>query len=117
LEFQDKSGLTHPASGSVGTAEEVPPYTADEQVYLKEKERNEYHFLLEYGLKMYIEEDRAEGRSILRAFKGKDAVDEKPEDDEFGLMLLYRLRFYDDEDFKIVLDSINFGHTIGEAKL
>jgi hypothetical protein len=126
-EFQDKNGLTNPISGSAGAADGTSPYTADEKIYLKENWRDEYHFLLEHGLKIYKEEDRAEGRSILRAFRGKDVVGEKSEDDEFGLegdqadysfspsqliwieksfgnsenfILSYGLKLYDDDDLK-----------------
>jgi uncharacterized protein (DUF2225 family) len=49
----------------------------NEKVYLKKNWRSEYQFLLKYGFSIYKEEDRAEGRSILRAFRDKDGSKEE----------------------------------------
>ncbi|KAJ8116078.1 hypothetical protein OPT61_g2428 [Boeremia exigua] len=43
-------------------------YTDDEKLFLKRNWRNEYNFLRQYGLSIYKDEDREEGRSILRTF-------------------------------------------------
>lgn len=65
--------ITESADGGDGD----PPYTDDEKVYLKKNWRSEYHFLLKHGFSIYKEEDRAEGRSILRAFRDKDGSKDK----------------------------------------
>jgi hypothetical protein len=43
-------------------------YTTAEKQWLKKHWRDEFHFLIAYGLKIYNEEDREEGRAIVRAF-------------------------------------------------
>lgn len=65
--------ITESADGGDGD----PPYTDDEKVYLKKNWGSEYQFLLKHGFSIYKEEDRAEGRSILRAFRDKDGSKEK----------------------------------------
>lgn len=65
-----------------------PPYTDAEKSFLKTHYGNEYRFLVQHGLKIYSEEDREEGRSILRAIMREDVEssdDEETEDDEFHL--------------------------------
>jgi hypothetical protein len=42
--------------------------TTAEKQWLKKHWRGEFHFLIAYGLKIYNEEDREEGRAIVRAF-------------------------------------------------
>jgi hypothetical protein len=81
-EYKEKNGLTNTISGSTGAADETPSYTTEEQAYLKENWRDEYHFLLENGLHIHKEVDRAEGRSILRAFKDENNSHNDSEDDE-----------------------------------
>lgn len=44
-----------------------PPLTGPEKQWLKAHHKDEYHFLRDYGLSIYKEEDREEGRSIIRA--------------------------------------------------
>jgi hypothetical protein len=78
-------------NGSNGppTADTNPPYTAAETAFLKKGWRNEFYFLNLHGLKIHSEEDRAEGRSLLRALMHHDFSDdadsfsEDVEDDEF----------------------------------
>jgi hypothetical protein len=41
--------------------------SAEEKAWLKKNSGGEYHFLQTYGLSIYKDEDREEGRSILRA--------------------------------------------------
>lgn len=43
------------------------PYTAEEKRWLKECWENEFHFMAQYGLSIYKDEDRIEGRRIARA--------------------------------------------------
>jgi hypothetical protein len=45
------------------------PLTAEEKQFLKEHYRGEYHFLLTHGLKIHDEDDRKEGRKILRTLR------------------------------------------------
>lgn len=42
-------------------------YTTEEKQWLKENYKSEFHFLRDHGLSIYKDEDREEGRSILRA--------------------------------------------------
>ena len=49
-----------------------PPYNDEERQWLKQRFGNEYSFLRRYGLSIYEEEDRAEGRAIVRAFMQED---------------------------------------------
>lgn len=68
---------THPPVSLIRAAEakkqppaaksEAPPLTEREKKWLKEHYGGEFQFLMTYGLKMFNEEDREEGRQILRA--------------------------------------------------
>ncbi|RMZ90157.1 hypothetical protein DV736_g2624, partial [Chaetothyriales sp. CBS 134916] len=49
-----------------------PPYTADEKQWITTYYGNEYRFLLVHGLSIYKDEDREEGREIVRALMLKD---------------------------------------------
>lgn len=57
----------------------VPPYTTEEKQWLKMNHRDEFHFLRTYGFSIYNEEQRAEGRLIVRAF-----MDDEKEDSQGG---------------------------------
>ncbi len=46
----------------------VPPYTNHETQWLKKNHLDEFHFLRMYGYSIYDEEQRAEGRLLVRAF-------------------------------------------------
>jgi hypothetical protein len=72
------------AANGMSTAKNVAPYTAEESAFLKKNSRSEYHFLLQHGLKIFSEEDREEGRAILRAIMQKSDMseDEDPDDNE-----------------------------------
>lgn len=76
-EFKVENAPINSMSESADGGDRNPPYTDDEKVYLKKNWRSEYHFLLKHGFSIYKEEDRAEGRSILRAFRDKDGSEEK----------------------------------------
>jgi hypothetical protein len=136
LDFQAQNGLNNPGSGSESArfATTNPPYTDAEKAFLKENWRNEYDFLIQYGLQIHKEEDRDEGRSILRAIMQEGDSDENIEDDgleyvghqadynfssdqldwieeRYGnsetFMLSYGLRFYDSdhvEEAKAIVD-------------
>jgi hypothetical protein len=47
---------------------DLAQYTKEEMQWLKKHWGGEFHFLTSYGLKIYNEEDRNEGRLIVRAF-------------------------------------------------
>lgn len=49
------------------------PYTSEEKQWLKDNFGDEYHFLLCYGLSIYKEDDREEGRAIARGMMAQDA--------------------------------------------
>lgn len=81
-EFKVSNHPTNPMPRSAGTADKNPPYTDNEKAYIKKNWRSEYHFLLQHGLKIYNEKDRAEGRSILRAFMEEDTFEEESDDED-----------------------------------
>ncbi|KAF3065653.1 hypothetical protein CFAM422_009504 [Trichoderma lentiforme] len=58
------------------------PYTAKEKAWLKEHYQGEYKFLMSYGLSIYDEEDREEGRAIMRAMVSPDEDDDEDEEDK-----------------------------------
>jgi hypothetical protein len=59
------------------------PYTSEEKQWLKKYYGDEFKFLLMYGLKIHNEEDRAEGRAIMRALAREDENnDDDDQDDE-----------------------------------
>jgi hypothetical protein len=60
FEFKVENGLLMPRRV-------VAPYTAEENAFLKKHYQSEFHFLIQYGLKVFNEQDREEGRGILRA--------------------------------------------------
>lgn len=45
----------------------APGYTAEEKKWLKKHWGSEFHFLNSYQLKIYNEEDREEGKAIMKA--------------------------------------------------
>ncbi|KAK4609065.1 hypothetical protein CLAFUW4_14251 [Fulvia fulva] len=53
-------------------ATQIPPYTTEENDWLKQHWTDEFHFLRAYGLSIYKEEHRAEGRLMVRAFIEQD---------------------------------------------
>ncbi|KAH6525675.1 hypothetical protein HBI56_072660 [Parastagonospora nodorum] len=121
FEFKVENGLLMPRRV-------VAPYTAEENAFLKKHYQSEFHFLMQYGLKVFNEQDREEGRGILRAImrEDEDSEDEESNDewDPEGhqadynfterqldwiekhyrnsehFMLSYGLKFYDEEDLE-----------------
>ncbi|KAL5116280.1 hypothetical protein ACEQ8H_005838 [Pleosporales sp. CAS-2024a] len=62
-------------------------YTPDEMAFLKKNYGSEYYFLRQHGLKIHAEEDREDGRALLRAMMREDETleDETSEDEESEL--------------------------------
>jgi len=58
---------------------QVPRYTDEEKKWLKDHWGGEFHFLRGYGLKIHNEEDRAEGREMVRAMMEFADDDDLPE--------------------------------------
>ncbi|KAL7919805.1 hypothetical protein ACQKWADRAFT_322763 [Trichoderma austrokoningii] len=59
------------------------PYTVEEKQWLKKHYEGEFKFLMAHGLKIHDEEDRAEGRAIMRMLaKNHDEEDDEEEDEE-----------------------------------
>ncbi len=58
-----------------------PPYTKTETDWLKRSYDGEFKFLQMYGLSIYKEEDREEGRNIARSLMEADEGDEEGEED------------------------------------
>ena len=80
---------TNAASGAASAttpSRSVPPITAEEKHWLKHISgyKDEFHLLRDHGLSIYKDEDREEGRKILRALMADDksAEDEDEEDEE-----------------------------------
>ncbi|KAF2277045.1 uncharacterized protein EI97DRAFT_432658 [Westerdykella ornata] len=102
--YKRSQGLDDSRSGGVNdaqnmsTAEGGPPrkkmkrmapqgpgsaeYTAEEKAWLKKNYKGEYHFLLEHGLSIHKEEDREEGRAMVRAFMDEDEEEMDSASDE-----------------------------------
>lgn len=77
LDYQRQGGMNDHTSKSACSINTNPPYTAAEKGFLKAAWRDEYHFLLQHGLKISNDEDRAEGRLILRALLHEDDSDQE----------------------------------------
>ncbi|KAJ4364052.1 hypothetical protein N0V83_009507 [Neocucurbitaria cava] len=74
-EFKAANGLFTPGQNSAS-------YTAEETAFLKKNYGSEFHFLTQHGLKIHVEEDREEGRAILRAIMREDDMSEDEESDD-----------------------------------
>jgi hypothetical protein len=59
-----------------------PPLTTEEKNYLKKHWGGDFKCLMMYELSIYKEEDRKEGRSILRAIMTEDTEEEAEDADE-----------------------------------
>jgi len=58
-----------------------PGYTQEEKEWLRENYRSEFHFLRDFGLSIYEDDDREEGRTILRSLmQEEDEGDEEHTD-------------------------------------
>jgi hypothetical protein len=72
-EFKVRNGLSTPGQGTAS-------YAAEETAFLKENYGSEFRFLMQHGLIIHNEEDREDGRAILRAVMRAD--DEESDDSE-----------------------------------
>jgi hypothetical protein len=59
-------------SANTPASNTTPPYTAAEKNWLNVHWGGEFKFLQAYGLSIYDEDDREEGRRIVRAFIAQD---------------------------------------------
>ena len=73
-EFKARNGLSIPGQNAAS-------YTAEEKAFLKKNCGSEFHFLTQHGLKIHDEEDREEGRAILRAVMREDDMSSDEEED------------------------------------
>lgn len=58
------------------------PYTAEEKEWLKKHYKGEYKFLMTHGLSIFDEEDRAEGRAIMRTLAKYDESQDKNDEED-----------------------------------
>jgi hypothetical protein len=73
-ELKARNGLFTPGQNAAS-------YTAEETVFLTQNYGGESHFLMQHGLKIHSDEDREEGRAILRAVMREDEMSDDQEDD------------------------------------
>lgn len=66
---EDKSGAEKTDVGSKS-------YTEEEKAWLKEHWGDEFRFLRAYGYSIYKEDEREEGRALMRAFMEEDGEKE-----------------------------------------
>jgi len=59
-----------------------PGYTEKEKEWLKENYRSEFQFLRDFGLSIYKDEDREEGRTILRSLMQREEEEELEDEEE-----------------------------------
>ena len=77
------SANTSETNAGMATQKNIPPYTAEERRWLRENIGNEYHFLRGHQLSIYKEDDRAEGRLIVRAvMKGIEEAEEQEDESD-----------------------------------
>lgn len=71
-------------AASATTPSRVPPLTAEEKHWLKHisGHKDEFHLLRDHGLSIYKDEDREEGRQILRALMADDDCAEEDADED-----------------------------------
>lgn len=71
-------------NGIFTSGQNAASYTAEETAFLKKNYGSEFHFLIQHGLRIHVQEDREEGRAILRAVmrEGEMSEDEESEDQE-----------------------------------
>lgn len=64
-------------AGSSNTAAQVPSLTTEQRKFLKQHWGGEFHFLRTYALSIYKDEDRLEGREILKALMEAEAENQE----------------------------------------
>ncbi|KAH9867720.1 hypothetical protein IAQ61_008315 [Plenodomus lingam] len=72
------------ANNGLSTSGQNPAsYTAEETAFLKKNYGSEFHFLTQHGLNIHIQQDRDEGRAILRAvMRDAELSDEEEEESD-----------------------------------
>ncbi|KAH9862849.1 hypothetical protein J1614_010942 [Plenodomus biglobosus] len=95
-EFKARNGL-------ITSGQHAAPYTPEETAFLKENYGSEFHFLVQHGLKIHVQEDREEGRAILRAIMRKVEVSEDEEIDD-------KEDDFDESEFQGHQADYNFTH-------
>lgn len=89
----------------------IKPYTDNEKEWLKHNFKDEYHFLRQYGLSIYKDTDREEGRAIVRSFIAAEALssidsEDGNTEDYASLPDLLSQCGDDDDDEKAFLDEL-----------
>ncbi|KAF1913067.1 hypothetical protein BDU57DRAFT_457153, partial [Ampelomyces quisqualis] len=69
-------------NGLVAAVRYVAPYSAEEKAFLKKYYGSEWHFLLQHGLRIHKEEDREDGRAILRDIMREDKMSDGEQSDD-----------------------------------
>ena len=82
LPEEERQHINEQLAARRAAAEAEPPLTEDEKRFLKANFGGEFHFLRQHGLSIYKEEDRDEGRTILRALMAQDEEYENEDEDE-----------------------------------
>lgn len=67
MESKNSGAASHPQS-TTSAGSDAAPYTAEEKQWLKDNYDGEFRFLKSHELSIYKEEDREEGRRIVRSF-------------------------------------------------
>lgn len=66
-----------PKNNKIQHPQPSPPYTTYEKQWLKVHYGNEYHLLQAYGLSIFKDEDREEGRAMVRQFMAEEGSEGK----------------------------------------
>lgn len=74
---QNQSANTTNGNQSNSSSTTSQGYTAEEKAYVKQQWGSEFHMLRDYGMSIYKEEHREEGRAIVRAFKEQDEMEKE----------------------------------------
>ncbi|KAF2803710.1 uncharacterized protein BDZ99DRAFT_511861 [Mytilinidion resinicola] len=106
-----------PTNNATRTPQPSAGYTDDEKAWLKAHYGNEFRFLQTHGLSIYKDEDREEGREIVRAFMADESENdeaEKSDEDMEGHVVDY---LFDERSLdwieKHYGTSMNFMYTNG----
>ncbi|KAK3643038.1 hypothetical protein LTR56_010412 [Elasticomyces elasticus] len=75
-------GVTSNVTAKAAAGSKLSQLSETEKKWLKEHYGGEFKFLQVHGLKMHNDEDREEGRSIMRAFMSNDGSDDDDKDSE-----------------------------------
>ncbi|KAJ6257244.1 hypothetical protein Dda_8133 [Drechslerella dactyloides] len=83
--FKALTGQNQPAESHEAKGKEISgdlPLTQEEEQWLKKHWGGEFHFLMAYGWKIYNEEDREDGRKLMRAFMEEDRLNAGQEEED-----------------------------------